>query len=52
MDKKRLKEEYKKKKPDMGVYKVNFNDSDKVYLGIAEDLKGSIKRKWQITTKY
>ena len=42
MDKKRLKEKYKKKKPDMAVYKVNFNESNKIYLGIAEDLKGNI----------
>lgn len=40
--KKALKDEYKKLKPDMGVYKISFKNSDKVYLGLSEDLKGTI----------
>ncbi|WP_290772899.1 GIY-YIG nuclease family protein [Anaerofustis sp.] len=42
MDKKKLKKEYKELKPDMGVYKIAFEGSDKVYLGISEDLKGTM----------
>ena len=40
--KKALKDEYKKLKPYMGVYKISFENSDKVYLGLSEDLKGTI----------
>ena len=40
--KKALKDEYKKSKPNMGVYKISFKNSDKVYLGLSEDLKGTI----------
>jgi len=40
--KKALKEEYKKRKSDMGVYRLTFVELSKVYLGISEDLKGSI----------
>ncbi|TJX15172.1 GIY-YIG nuclease family protein [Tissierella creatinini] len=42
--KKELKEQYKQMKPDMGIFTVRSNISNKAYLGISQNLNGYINR--------
>jgi hypothetical protein len=42
MDKKEIKQHYKLRPPDMGVYQVKNLESGKIYLGRAMDLKGKL----------
>jgi hypothetical protein len=40
--KKEIRNSYKNSKTDMGIYSIVENDSNKMWIGIAKDLKGII----------
>ena len=51
--KKQLRQEYKEYKPPMGVFAVVCKPTGKVYLGCAQDLKGTFNSiRFQLEIKY
>jgi hypothetical protein len=52
MDKKEIKNKYKQKLPDMGIYQVRNLENGKIYIGRAMDLNGRLNsERFQLRNK-